>query len=526
MNNETALPAQLRFAAEIIEKNLPYFQRNKDHPRWHGPIAANVGAANAVLAGDIISLAQPATKASDGPAVPEGFHLATEEEMKKLPEGSMFYVPNTRKWKVSERIGAQGVPLTYACPNTPEPTRQQQQLKELRQVVLDASEPEWITHDGGPCPLVDSEVENWEYQMRNGTIHKSAKKPSGASWERMGREHECDIIAYRVTKRREPTTLKDVTHLATINAPKFQEVEKEPPGESLGQICQMATNPLIPYSDLTASVKAMWNLRAQAVATAATAQLRAEVERLHGLNLELHGYLESAIVQLNLEGTTAANLAEQINFKIMQRDEWHRASIARAEAAEAKVAELEQRDAQWKTKWEATVDNLSLAVQRSAELERQLTEVKKEASHQTDMACQAIVCGQAQEDPHADDQDKHTFEAHGFTWTKHTPGDPMPCGQFESIWVILRGDLKNNVKPSRLGEGGRWFWGVATVDPENKIIGWRYADKPETEVKPAPFNESKWIWKMEWCRKQGRDASNHAAWTEAEKQFNAKEESK
>lgn len=78
-----------------------------------------------------------------------------------------------------------------------------------------------------------------------------------------------------------------------------------------------------------------------------------------------------------------------------------------------------------------------------------------------------------EKDPHADNP--ATFEAHGFTWNRHTPGDPMPCGQFQSVWVILRGDLKDTVKPSRLGEGGRWFWGVATVDREAEIIGWRNA---------------------------------------------------
>ena len=76
----------------------------------------------------------------------------------------------------------------------------------------------------------------------------------------------------------------------------------------------------------------------EAVALAATAPLRAEVERLRE-------DIEDAIVQLNMDGTTPANLGAQINRKIMQRDEFHQRTIKERDDALARVLELGERNA-------------------------------------------------------------------------------------------------------------------------------------------------------------------------------------
>ena len=67
----------------------------------------------------------------------------------------------------------------------------------------DAEKPDeipWIEWHGGPCPLKDEEVEEWERQYRNGTTGNGVK-PSAFDW--LNRGWNNDIIAYRVLKWRE-----------------------------------------------------------------------------------------------------------------------------------------------------------------------------------------------------------------------------------------------------------------------------------------------------------------------------------
>lgn len=65
--------------------------------------------------------------------------------------------------------------------------------------------PSWIEWRGGECPLDDEEVEEWEYEMRNGAVEGVDESgcPSRRRWEHIG--VETDIIAYRVLKARTPT---------------------------------------------------------------------------------------------------------------------------------------------------------------------------------------------------------------------------------------------------------------------------------------------------------------------------------
>ena len=80
-------------------------------------------------------------------------------------------------------------------------------LTETHQILgwcyADAEKPDeipWIEWHGGPCPLKDEEVEEWERQYRNGTTGNGVK-PSAFDW--LNRGWNNDIIAYRVLKWRE-----------------------------------------------------------------------------------------------------------------------------------------------------------------------------------------------------------------------------------------------------------------------------------------------------------------------------------
>lgn len=78
-----------------------------------------------------------------------------------------------------------------------------------------------------------------------------------------------------------------------------------------------------------------------------------------------------------------------------------------------------------------------------------------------------------------------TFEAHGLTWNRHTPGDPMPCDGDAKIVYIMRdyGTCSAAV--------GMLRWTAATKDESRDadIIGWRYADKPTTKTIPLDYTD-------------------------------------
>lgn len=79
---------------------------------------------------------------------------------------------------------------------------------------------------------------------------------------------------------------------------------------------------------------------------------------------------------------------------------------------------------------------------------------------------------QAQEVPQVEAKaEPATFEARGKTWTRHTPGDPMPCDGGRRVFCISNSpDCYDGAMEAKC-----WSWGVETVS----IIGWRYADEPE-----------------------------------------------
>ena len=73
----------------------------------------------------------------------------------------------------------------------------------------------------------------------------------------------------------------------------------------------------------------------------------------------------------------------------------------------------------------------------------------------------------------AENATPETFEAHGKTWTKHKPGDAMPCDGSSAVMALL-GD---GTFCTQQAEDWNWNNRDSTFD----IVGWRYADKPTPE---------------------------------------------
>lgn len=73
----------------------------------------------------------------------------------------------------------------------------------------------------------------------------------------------------------------------------------------------------------------------------------------------------------------------------------------------------------------------------------------------------------------AENATPETFEAHGKTWTKHKPGDAMPCDGSSAVMALL-GD---GTFCTQQAEDWNWNNRDSTFD----IVGWRYADEPTPE---------------------------------------------
>jgi len=66
-----------------------------------------------------------------------------------------------------------------------------------------------------------------------------------------------------------------------------------------------------------------------------------------------------------------------------------------------------------------------------------------------------------------------TFEAHGKTWTRHTPGDPMPCHGTSKVDILLR---NQDIGAATNAFANSVNWSTIPLE-QVQIIGWRYADE-------------------------------------------------
>jgi hypothetical protein len=68
-----------------------------------------------------------------------------------------------------------------------------------------------------------------------------------------------------------------------------------------------------------------------------------------------------------------------------------------------------------------------------------------------------------------------TFEAHGFTWTRHKPGEPMPCNGETTVNWLTRHEEAGEPYKHRAEKASNLAWGVP--------VGWRYAEPTPSKRK-------------------------------------------
>ena len=87
-----------------------------------------------------------------------------------------------------------------------------------------------------------------------------------------------------------------------------------------------------------------------------------------------------------------------------------------------------------------------------------------------------------------------TFEAHGHTWTEHTPGDDMPCDAHSLIEVLLAGEKLNNFEPE-VNRALCYEW--SSNLGASSIIGWRYAEQKPEPSGPSAEEMLSWLEKKQ-----------------------------
>lgn len=71
-----------------------------------------------------------------------------------------------------------------------------------------------------------------------------------------------------------------------------------------------------------------------------------------------------------------------------------------------------------------------------------------------------------------------TFEAHGHTWTRHTPGEPMPCDGGNLVQCIRKDGVVIGFDYDRTAAETNW----GRTNGGLNIIAWRFADSAKPEV--------------------------------------------
>ena len=75
-----------------------------------------------------------------------------------------------------------------------------------------------------------------------------------------------------------------------------------------------------------------------------------------------------------------------------------------------------------------------------------------------------------------------TFEAHGKVWTRHTPGDPIPCEGKTLVQVMLREEKERGGYCEETFKAEEYNWGCKGESSSHDIVAYRLA---EAQLEPA-----------------------------------------
>lgn len=319
----------------------------------------------------------------------------------------------------------------------------------------------WNEWPGGECPLKDEEVAEWEFKRRNETISSPSGRPSGYRWAHY---NDYDIIAYRVTKWREGFGPAAVDWKAKYEA---QETTLNQVLETVASICARAEKAEAELADAHLDLDQLGFPRGNGENEFT---LKGRLRTLPGFQPQLatlHPIAEAGEVPAGSVRVFASKLDGWKPKTYQITADTHFADIRLPDAKAPAVEDAKPVYVGYATDEMPTIAELKAAHTAG-----------KVIQHLQDGVWWDFIdpSGTAYSDPPKYYRIKpaDTFNAHGKTWNRHTPGDPMPCGANDEIHILCQTIEAYSPEIIQAGEDVDW----RSADLNLAVIGWRYADEP------------------------------------------------
>lgn len=419
------------------------------------------------------------------------------KRMEALTMDEIFHAYDHQKGVTSEKLNAVRSRLIAAAREgqpSSQPSQAEYYLPKIPNPLSQPAEIPWIEWKGGECPLKDEEVEEFEWKSIGNNIHAEVVRPSALRWHYDGniapRWPECDIIAYRVTKWREgqPAAVDWQARAEKAEA-RIKDLEEK--NKRQADELKDISHRLGVYDDNTTTTKRAATEKCNEIHRLNAVLQKTEVE-LAGLTLD-YVNLDAELVaakalpqlrQLSQAGPVPEGCVRVTGY-FSDTGKWAVASFASSK--DTHFADIRMPATAVEAELEVVHDGGEVFLidpyfaLKAAHAAGKVIEVAEKRfggwspvkeNHNWTFPVEEYRI-----------KPETTFEAHGQTWTKHTPGDPMPCDGEALVFVT-----SDNPDVLRCASKARdWHWGTKT---EAKITGWRYADKPKAEPVLAPPPQS------------------------------------
>lgn len=301
----------------------------------------------------------------------------------------------------------------------------------------------WTPWNGGECPLKDEEVEEWEYTLRYGGINKKLVFPSTYRWTHTGGNG--DIIAYRVTKWREgfdPVGWKAKCG-ESLTALQISKSCHEKAETALGNLLAIIHRDGGHYQSEHGAEKA--------------------VEEAHQVWSRLISRTEKAEAELALMTLDYDKCRRERGELLNQRDQLLThpqlstlRPIAEAGEVPAGCVRVYGQFLEREKRWIATTSQFNDAHFADIHIPESET---PEVIHDG---------GEVFEKVEPVKPTPSTFTAHGKEWTRHVPGDPMPCDGDARVEWLLGSEIEGGYLDLKM-KASELVWEYPHA--------WRYADE-------------------------------------------------
>ena len=321
------------------------------------------------------------------------------------------------------------------------------------------AETPWTEWHGGECPVDMTTVVELEYKMRSGQTDVISP-PMYLDWSHYPDSPSFEVIAYRVTKWKPGFDHAVVDWKAKYEA---QETTLNQVLETVASICARAEKAEAELANLRD-----WKVQQLQVESEWDCQMLAKK-------------LGVSIGQSCRAGIQKAILAmlEQPQLSTL------RPIAEEGEVSAGAVRVFASKLDGWKPKaYQITADThfADILMPEAKAPAVEAAEPDKSYVVCTRLDCLEKITHYEGTCPECTAKPADTFTSHGKTWTRHTPGDPMPCDGESRVYILCDGS-KSEKDWGAIRTAGVLNWSNEPTG-DWQIIGWRHADEP-TPAEPV-----------------------------------------